>query len=281
MNITTRLGGLLMAASVAAPVAAADDPGFISCHGCGAAQSRRAAEGAVPMTRPSGVYDIYVADAPGNRLRRYLVTAEREPGFHVNVASERTPERRYVREFKSARAEWAYVRDAAAKGIVIPRDFPVDHAEQVIGSEYNQRVISEQINRYIPARIGSLFGSALMLLRQIFTAQIVIEVDFPDGSTALFYLDRVDSLTSGHMFVYRYKPGSAVDSDGNRIPDSPASLANFQGRYTTEPNWERFKRRSQMYGADLDELLLIQPIPLPAYTICARQDTGHIYCWSH
>lgn len=281
MNMTTRFGGLLLAASVAAPGVAAAEPSFISCHGCSAQQTKRAAEGAIPMTRASGVYDVYVANAPGNRLRRYLVTAEREPGFHVNIASERTPEQRYVKQFREGRAEWVYVRDAAAKGIVIPPGFPVDHAEQVIGSEFNQRVISEQINQHVPARIGSLFGSALMLLRQIFTAQIVIEIEFPDGSSALFYLDRVDSLTSGHMFVYRYKPGSAVDSDGNAIPDSPASLANYRATFTTEPNWERFKRRAQMYGADLSELRFFEPIELPAHTICARQDAGEIFCWPH
>ena len=281
MNLTTRLGGLLLAASAAAPATAATDPSFVSCHGCSARQAQRAAEGAIPMTQAAGVYDVYVADTPGNRLRRYLVTAEREPGFRVNVAHERTPERRHLSAFREGRAEWVYVKDAAAKGIRIPAGFPVDHAEQVIGSHYNQTVISEQINRSIPARIGSLFGSALLLLRQIFTAQIIVEVEFPDGSTALFYLDRVDSLTSGHMFVYRYKQGSAVDSDGNRIPDSPASLENFQGSYTTEPNFRRFRRRSQMYGAMLEVPLLVDPQPLPSYTICARQDTGHIYCWSH
>jgi hypothetical protein len=281
MNNTTPLAGFLLALTAAAPMQAIAAPDFVSCHRCTDSQARRAAEGAVPMTHPPGVYDVYVVDTPNNKLRRFVVTAEREAGFTLNHGAQRTPERRYLREFRTGRSEWVYVRDAAKPGIEIPPGFPVDNAEQVIGSAFNQTVISEQINQHIPSRIGSLFGSMLQLFRQIFTFEIQIEVGFPDGSTALFYLDRVDSITSGHMFVYQYKPGSARDSDGNAIPDSPESLANYQGRFTTEPNWERFKRRASRYGADLRRLQELEPARLPAHSICVRDDQSRIYCWNN
>ena len=201
MNLAYSLGGLLLATAITMPLAQAAEPSFVSCHGCNDSQARRAAEGAIPMTHPPGAYEVYVVDAPGNRLRAFRVAAEREPGFSMNFGTPMTPARRLVREFKAARSEWTYVRKGTASGIEIEAGFPVDHAEQVIGSAVNQRIISEQINQHWPARVGSLFGSALMLLRQIFTAEILIEVRFPEGSTALFVLTPVDSITSGHMFV--------------------------------------------------------------------------------
>ena len=278
MNLAYSLGGLLLATAITMPQAQAAAPSFVSCHGCSDSQARRAAEGAIPMTHPPGAYEVYIVDAPGNLLRAFRVAAEREPGFSMNFATRITPAKRLEREFKTARSEWAYVRKGTASGIEIEAGFPVDHAEQVIGSATNQRIISEQINRHWPARVGSLFGSALMLFRTIFTAEILIEVRFPDGSTALFVLTRVDSLTSGHTFVYLYKKGSARDSEGNAIPDSPESLANFQGDYWSETNFERFKRRAERYGAQFEERLRTRK-QLPAHTVCARDDQDNIFCW--
>jgi hypothetical protein len=278
MNLAYPLGGLILATAMTLPVAEAAEPSFVSCHRCSDSQARRAAEGAIPMTHPPGAYEVYVADAPGNKLRAFRVAAEREPGFSMNFGTPMTPAKRLAREFKTARSEWAYVRKGTASGIEIEAGFPVDHAEQVIGSAVNQRIISEQINQHWPARVGSLFGSALMLFRQIFTAEILIEVRFPEGSTALFVLTRVDSITSGHMFVYRYKKGSARDSEGNAIPDSPESLANFRGDYWSETNFERFKRRAERYGAQFDERLRNHDF-MPAHTVCAWDNRDNILCW--
>jgi hypothetical protein len=279
MNRTIRLGGLLLAATLAGSAQAAPAPAFVSCHGCTAEQARRAAEGAVPSYRPTGDYPVYTVNTPGNELRAFLVIVEWESGRSSATARRMQPEQRYVREFREARDEWLYVRSAISRGIEIPKGFPVDDAEQVIGSDFNQTVISEQINRHVPSRIGSLFGSALILFRQVLSVSLVVDVNFPDGSSALFELVRIDGLTSGHTFVYRYQTGSARDSDGNRIPDSPESLQNFRGTFTTFDNLERFGRRSERYGALWELAWQLSRQRLPATLVCVREVGGRITCW--
>lgn len=279
MNRTIRLGGLLLAATLAGSAQAAPAPAFVSCHGCTAEQARRAAEGAVPSYRPTGDYPVYTVNTPGNELRAFLVIVEWESGRSSATARRMQPEQRYVREFREARNEWLYVRSAISRGIEIPKGFPVDDAEQVIGSDFNQTVISEQINRHVPSRIGSLFGSALILFRQVLSVSLVVDVNFPDGSSALFELVRIDGLTSGHTFVYRYQTGSARDSDGNRIPDSPESLQNFRGTFTTFDNLERFGRRSERYGALWELAWQLSRQRLPATLVCVREVGGRITCW--
>ena len=273
--------GILMAAALAAACnslsANADDIRIAACHNCSDSQAQRTAEAQVSIREKAGVYDVYIVNSPGNKLRLFRVTAEREGRKPRNYIQARTPAAEYQGYFNESRVEWDYVRQSVKPNIVLDPDFPIKGAEAVIGSEFNQTVISEQLNRHVPTRVGSLFGAALLMMRTIFTSEILAEVQFPDGSSALFSLQRIDSLTSGHMFVYRYKPGSAKDSDGNRIPDSVSAFDNFQGNFTTSENMERFGRRSNIYGIEWPEGFRIHP--LPSYTICARDDNGYAYCW--
>ncbi|MGB5621898.1 MAG: hypothetical protein WBN65_05335 [Gammaproteobacteria bacterium] len=249
-----------------------------ACHGCSESRARATAEAAVSRSWGPGVYDVYVVDTPGNRLRRYLVTSEFEGRLWDKFATPRTPKADYKSWFDQARGEWVYVDTAAKPGVVLGDDIPVRSAEDVLGSAANQMVVSEQINRSIPARIGSLFGAALRMFRTVFISEIYIEVGFADGSTALFTLDRIDSPLSGHMFVYVYKKGSARDSEGNAIPDSTASFDPFDGRFGSDYNFQMFERRARMYGADgLDPIRNFEP--LPAHVVCAWGDGGMIKCW--
>lgn len=250
---------------------------IVSCHGCSNRKAELTAEAQVPYSAPAGTYDVYVVDTPANLLRRYRVIAERENRLAKNYVLKRTPSSEYLEYFRIAKREWDYVAAGVKPNIVLPPDFPVQSAEAVIGSEFNQTVISEQLNRHLPTRIGSMFGAALMMLKTVFNSPITAEVEFPDGSRALFLLARIDSLTSGHMFIYRYKPGSAVDSDGNRIPDSAAAFDNFQGTFTVSENIDRFRRRADMYGVDWPDGFRVKE--LPAHTVCARDDQGNAFCW--
>jgi hypothetical protein len=257
--------------------ALASAPAIVACHNCSDHKAARTAEAQVPYSAPAGVYDVYVADTPQNLLRRYRVIAERENRIKTNHAMKRTPTSEYMTYFRNARNEWQYVSTGLKPNIVLPADFPIRNAESVIGSEFNQTVVSEQLNRHLPTRIGSLVGAALMMLKTVFNSPILAEVEFPDGSRALFTLQRIDSLTSGHMFVYRYKPGSAIDSDGNRIPDSASAFDNYQGLFTLGENFDRFRRRADMYGVDWPEGFRSEQ--LPAHTVCVRDDQGNAFCW--
>jgi len=258
-------------------VTLASEPAIVACHNCTDRRAALTAEAQVPYSAPPGVYDVYVVDTPGNVLRLFRVFAERENRLAENIARKRSPSAEYLDFFNSAKKEWDYVSLGLKPNIVLPPDFPVRNAESVIGSEFNQTVISEQLNRHLPTRIGSLFGAALMMLRTVFNSPIFAEVEFPDGSRALFTLQRIDSLTSGHMFVYRYKPGSAVDSDGNRIPDSAAAFENYQGRFTEGSNFDRFRRRAEMYGVKWPDGF--RSYDLPAHTVCVRDGQGQAFCW--
>jgi len=272
------LGAVTALTLIPAVAQAAGETQIVSCHGCSANRARATAEAAVSRSWGPGVYDVYVVDTPGNRLRRYRVTSEFEGRLWEKYAMARTPGADYRRWFDQARSEWVYVNTAAKPGVVLGNDIPVRSAEDVLGSAANQMVVSEQINRNIPARIGSLFGAALSMFRTIFTDEIFIEVGFADGSTALFILDRIDSPFSGHMFVYVYKKGSARDSEGNAIPDSVAAFDPYDGRFSSEYNFEIFQRRARMYGADgLDPIRNFQP--LPAHVVCAWGDGGTVKCW--
>lgn len=262
-----------------APVASATDPAIVACHGCSDRRAMLTAEAQVPYSARAGVYDVYVVDTPGNRLQLFRVTLEKEYRVAERFTRERSPSPEYRDYFIQSKSEWDYVNAATKPSIVLPEDFPVGSAESVFGSEFNQTVISEQLNRDVPTRIGSLFGAALMMLRTIFSSPILAEVEFPDGSRAMFRLERIDSLISGHMFVYRYLPGSAIDSDGNRIPDSPSAFDNFDGRYTERANLSMFTRRAEMYGVDWPAGL--EPDTLPSHVVCARDDEDNAYCWRH
>ncbi len=261
------------------PATADNSPIIVSCHGCTTKKAKLTADAQVPMSWSAGVYDVYVVDTPARKLRRFLVTAEREGRQNYNYVVARKPKPEFQGYFDDAISEWIYVSRALKPNIELEPGFPVRNAEQVFGSAFNQRVISEQINISVPSRIGSLFGAALQVLGAVFKVDVRLNalILFPDGSTALFELVRLDHLTSGHFFVYEYKKGSARDSDGNAIPDSVSAFENYQGTFSTTGNWNRFVRRAEIYGAGF--LLGFTRQSLPAHSVCAIDDKGAITCW--
>lgn len=268
---------ILALMSLWSPTGLADgDPQIVTCLNCTDSRARALAEAQIPMSWQAGVYDVYVVDGKKGKLRLYRVTAEREGRAGFNDAAKRTPAPEYQGYFDDAMAEWHYVANAAKPGLTLDPSIPIDGAEQVFGNHFNQTVVSEQINRSIPLRIASLFGAALSMFRSVFDAQIVVDVEFRDGSTALFVLTRVDDLLGGHAFVYEYKKGSARDSDGNLIPDSKSGFDGFQGTFTTTHNFDRFVRRADAYNA---RWLGQFTAELPAHTVCVWSGDKLIECW--
>jgi hypothetical protein len=261
------------------PLTASTEPIIVTCHSCTAKRAKLTAAAQIPMRWRAGVYDVYVVDNPGRRLRLYRVTAEREGWDSYNFVMAATPSSEYKHYFNQAMSEWDYASQAMKANIVLDPAFPIQSAEQVFGSAFNQTVISEQININVPTRIGSLFGAAFQIAGAVFKINVKINVliQFPDGSTALFELVRLNHLTSGHFFVFEYRKGSALDNDGNRIPDSVASLENYQGTFSTPHNWSRFQSRAEIYGAKF--LRDFQNQRLPAHSVCAIDAKGAATCW--
>jgi hypothetical protein len=269
----------LFTALASMPLAATTEPIVIDCHSCSAKKAKLTASEQVPMRWPAGVYDVYVVDNPNNRLRLYRVTAEREGWDKYNYVVSRKPSAEYQRYFDKAMSEWIYVGKALKANIVLEPGFPIKNAEQVFGNAFNQTVISEQININVPARIQSLFGAAFQIAGAVFKVNIKFTalIQFPDGSTALFELVRLSQLTSGHFFVYQYKKGSALDSEGNRIPDSVASFENYGATFWSSDNWARFKRRAEIYGVTFTRGFGNQS--LPAHSVCAIDEHASATCW--
>lgn len=272
----------LLAAAWASPEALADEPRIVSCHGCSDSQAKLTAQSQVPLSSPAGVYEVYVVDTINRRLRYYKVVAEREPGWKRNYARLRTAPPDYQGWFDQALGERDYVIAATKPSIVLPADFPVQGADEVFGNAFNQTVISEQINRHAPTRIVSaLYGSALLVLRNVFSLRLQVEVGFPDGSTAKFELVSIDSLTGGHAFVFEYVEGSARDSDGNRIPDSADAFDPFEGYFSEDINISRFLLWAQRYNATWPNDKTIIQLPVPNHIVCVRDDSRQIFCWHH
>jgi len=103
--------------------------------------------------------------------------------------------------------------------------------------------LSRQVGEVI-----ALTRSTMLTLAEVWTGklQIRVRVVFPDGSTAVFVMDRNHSLEA------RYEPGSARDSDGNPLPD-PWSLDNShtlagQHVFTSEDNLRRWLELAEFFG---------------------------------
>lgn len=87
--------------------------------------------------------------------------------------------------------------------------------------------------------------ATILTVAEVFTGQVQIRVRvvFPDGSSAVFVIDR------SHSQEARYEPGSARDSDGNPLPD-PYNSQTLAGQhvFTSEDNLRRWLELAEFFG---------------------------------
>ncbi len=261
------LGGGAEAASAA--------PAIVSCHGCTDSQAKRAASAQVPISARAGVYDVYVVNSPAQKLLRFRITAEREPGMRRNYARKATPAAGYKREFNNWVSAWHGVRNELKPGVRLPADFPVGSATEVFMSRSQERKVAQALNRDLFVLIGGLAGSTLQTVGEaVFSARVFATVEFPDGTTAIFDIVGVDPLDGDfEMLRFEYRKGSARDSEGNAIPDRVAAFDSHEGTYRVRDNLDRLVQMIRLFGITIRE----EP-KLPSTIVCVRT-AAERYCW--
>ena len=208
-------------------------PVVIGCHNCSNAQYKTAAENAIPMYFAPGRYNVYVVDRPKSVLKRFLIWAEREPGFSFNFARSRTPSRAYQQEFDNNLALLAQLGAEIATQndfYELPGDFEIESASEV----YNNVLAQNAFNQYFNSEFSFFKVIAVItsVMDVFWDINYYMDVLFPDGSTATYEVYRVNG-NSENRVEWRYVPGSARDSEGNRIPERVADFDNFHARYDT------------------------------------------------
>ena len=208
-------------------------PVVIGCHNCSKAQRKSAAENAIPMYFAAGRYNVYVVDRPKSKLKRFLVTAERERGFSFNFARSRTPAPAYQQEFDNniALLNKLDAQIAAQKDYYeLPDDSEIFSASEV----YNNTMAQDTFNDIFNSKFS--FFKVIAVVTSVMDAfwhiNYYMDVRFPDGSTASYEVYRING-DSDNTVEWQYVTGSARDSEGNRIPEKAADFVNYHGRFDT------------------------------------------------
>lgn len=102
--------------------------------------------------------------------------------------------------------------------------------------------------------------------------EIRVSTEFSDGGEAQFRLASINLL--GGEFFYAYVPGTAVDGNGNKVPDS---LVEFSRRFSFEGDTgRRAVEAAARFGKEIE-------IPLNCETVDTQCDVveGDIHCTSN
>jgi hypothetical protein len=217
---------------------------------------------------------VYVANTPARILWRYRVFVEQESGFSTYVRAA-TPSGDWLADFRRLADAW----NVESKGgeVVLEPGHPVGSVTETFRSAADTAAVSLSINRsfigVVNAIIGITFQSLASATLDLKHVQIVV---FPDGTRGEFELDTIvpgdDEL---HILRYKYKPGSARDSEGNAIPDRRSAFADFGADYANAYNEGLFQRQARLYLIEL----LSAPQTQRISVICATGAGGEPYCW--
>lgn len=228
---TTFLALLLAAASAAPEFAQSGDIHALRCHGCSDPQFEQAAIGA-------GLGKRWLYDFAGGELRAYLVG--REPNGTGGFFYEAVPlpvEAVYQTLFDRA---WAVYRGngSLSKSVVLTlAGAPATggHSDDSVFTLFNSDVGMGRFNTWLAqymaqqgipvspdaSEIQTLIVSNPTIKFAGDYKRVGVRVIFKDGQ-AQFELEDDEA-------AYRFKPGSAWDSDGRKIPESPSQIG--QGEY--------------------------------------------------
>ena len=208
-------------------------PAVVGCHNCSNAQRKTAAENAIPMYFAPGRYNVYVVDRPKSILKRFVITAEREPGFSFNFARSRTPAPAYQREFDNnvLLLEQLDAQKLPQKDLYeLPDNFEIDSASEVFNNILAQNTFNDFYNsKFSFFKVIAVITSVVSVFWDL---NYYMDVQFPDGSIATYEVYRING-DSENTVEWQYLPGTARDSEGNRIPEKVADFDNFHGRYDT------------------------------------------------
>ncbi len=120
--------------------------------------------------------------------------------------------------------------DALDFTVEVPPGHAVGSAYDLWGSNQKRLLIQELINAqlsFLEWAFSDFFATGSFLLDRK-SSHLLVQVDFPDGSSAYFEL-------GGKMqdLIWNYKEGQSIDADGNLIPDELTGFAGYAGQFNT------------------------------------------------
>lgn len=204
---------------------------YLECDQCSESDYEDLAAGLFADESTSLNHDVYVADVSRENLRRFRVFAESEPGAHHSYIARRQPATAQINAFNAyieARSQILVELEALDFVIEVPPGYPVASAYDLWGNNQNRLLVQELINArlsFIERVFSDFFASGSFLLDRK-SSHILVQVAFPDGSTAYFEL-------TGKMqdLVWQYREGESIDADGNLIPDALAAFSGYAGLF--------------------------------------------------
>lgn len=220
----------------------------ISCHNCSWAQYRQQAIASVPGNGQRTI--VYVVDRTKRRLAKYSITIENSEGTTYQRVRSINPSQNDITTFDQDLAELDEFQTAMLAETELPVHFPVFSAAKIHNN--NQALLQVQdwvnnrnlVNSYLV--LSHLFGAKLL---ENFTADV--KVVFPDGSSAIFHVWRLELDFPYVEVSLRYTSGTAVGPEGNLLPDTAGDLPGFQAQFRFESSVDAFLTRMRLLGIEV------------------------------
>lgn len=227
MNFATplvALGCLIAATAHSATV-------YLECDNCTEADYVHLAGAYPAVSSDVAIVNVYIADVTRENLRRFRIFEESEPGTHFRTVRRRPPAAAELARFNAyiqARNQILNELDAMDFIIEVPPGHTVGSAYDLWGSNQNRLLVKEVINAqlsFLERLFSDFFATGSFLLDRN-SSHILVQVNFPDGSSAYFEL-------AGKMqdLIWVYREGQSIDADGNLIPDVLSGFADYAGLF--------------------------------------------------
>lgn len=200
--------------------AIAQDVKAFPCSGCSDAQME-----AVATSKGLGIK--YVYDLNSAAIIGYEVTREDfRPGQWTLVASPFLPDSWIVDQYIGIHQFYSEngnsLHGALVSGVISTAGNTIN-AYDVTGSSVDRNRVSESLAnspRMIFTSVMASFGRAIRLSGLVTPdVALTVNVNFPDGSTVIYKFN-------WDTKKWEYVAGTAVDSNGNTIPESPSDFVN-------------------------------------------------------
>lgn len=210
------------------------------CNSCSSTQLRMKAKQSVPSRE--GSYYVYVMDFASVTISKYRVSVvwmDRKKRYNAHAEAV-TTESHILAEFTTRTKAISDDLATIQAGIVVPSTV-VPSAYDLMFNSSRQGALSDYINENLTIwqQIGAPVSIPLLALGKIVSLDIVMPVEFSDGSTIKVQLVGIDGDLFDVEYIFEYKEGSAKDPDGNIIPDSLAAAEYYVGVSSSFGNFER------------------------------------------
>lgn len=207
-----------------------------TCDGCSLSKMEWRAKQAVPPNT-QGAYSVYIMDVSQERIEKFSVFVFYDYGTNLYFAAASVVEI----EADIANAYTNFVTDLKSVVAVLQAGttIPIEvggSAFDLIHASSQQLAVADYIagNLDFWQVLGGYGALPLLVMGKIASVNIVILATFADGSTVTYELTGITETAEGTVVLtFKYRTGSAVDADGNSIPESSADAAPYAGTYSS------------------------------------------------